>query len=214
MLKTMRKHAKYFYVLFVLVILTFIFWGVGRIDQPTSVPVAVIGEEVITVQEYWNAYQRTMDLYRDIYKEEFDEEKFNLKKEVLDSLVADGVLYVAAMQAGITVSDAELQEAITNEPAFMRDGAFNRQVYLRSLELNRITPSYYEEAKRRDLMREKMKRLVEGSVDLTPSDLEKVKGDETLRQILLESKRQAALASFIEGLKKQMRITVNEQLVS
>jgi ribosomal 50S subunit-associated protein YjgA (DUF615 family) len=63
-------------------------------------------------------------------------------------------------------------------------------------------------------MREKMKRLVEGSVDLTPSDLEKVKGDETLRQILLESKRQAALASFIEGLKKQMRITVNEQLVS
>jgi peptidyl-prolyl cis-trans isomerase D len=214
MLKSMRKHAKYFYVLFVLVILSFIFWGVGGIDQPTSVPVAVIGEDVITVQDYWNAYQRAVDLYRDIYKEDFDEEKLNLKKSVLDSLVTEGVLYVAARQAGITVSDAELQEAIVNDPEFMRDGVFNRQIYLRTLELNRMTPRYYEDSRRRDIMREKMKRLIEGSVDLTPPELEKVKGDDTLKQILLESKRQAALASFIEGLKKQMRITVNEQLVS
>jgi hypothetical protein len=214
MLKSMRKHAKYFYVLFVLVILSFIFWGVGRIDQPTGVPVAVIGDEVITVQDYWNAYQRTVDLYRDIYKEEFDEEKLNLKKNVLDSLVTEGVLYVAARQAGITVSDAELQEAITNDPEFMRDGVFNRQIYLRTLELNRITPKYYEDGRRRDIMRDKLKRLIEDSVDLAPPELEKVKGDDTLKQILLESKRQAALASFIEGLKKQMRITVNEQLVS
>lgn len=214
MLKSMRKHAKYFYVLFVLVILSFIFWGVGRIDQPSTVPVAVIGEETITVDEYWRAYQNTIDLYRDIYKEEFDEEKLGLKQNVLNSLVAERVLFVAAEQAGLSVSDSELQEAIMNEPAFMRDGRFNRQVYLRALELNRITPGAYEESKRRDLMGEKMKRLIEESVDLTPSELDKVKGDETLRQILLESKRQAALESFIEGLKKQMRITVNEQLVS
>jgi peptidyl-prolyl cis-trans isomerase D len=214
MLKSMRKHAKYFYVLFVLVILSFIFWGVGGIDQPSTVPVAVIGEETITVDEYWRAYQSTMDLYRDIYKEEFDEEKLGLKQNVLNSLVAERVLYVAAEQAGLAVSDSELQEAIMNEPAFMRDGRFNRQVYLRALELNRITPGAYEESKRRDLMGEKMKRLIEESVDLTPSELDKVKGDDTLRQILLESKRQAALESFIEGLKRQMRITVNEQLVS
>lgn len=214
MLKSMRKHAKYFYVLFVLVILSFIFWGVGGIDQPSTVPVAVIGEETITVDEYWRAYQNTIDLYRDIYKEEFDEEKLGLKQNVLNSLVAERVLYVAAEQAGLAVSDSELQEAIMNEPAFMRDGRFNRQVYLRALELNRITPGAYEESKRRDLMGEKMKRLIEESVDLTPSELDKVKGDKTLRQILLESKRQAALESFIEGLKKQMRITVNEQLVS
>jgi hypothetical protein len=214
MLKSMRKHAKYFYVLFVLVILSFIFWGVGGIDQPSTVPVAVIGEETITVDEYWRAYQNAMDLYRDIYKEKFDEEKLGLKQNVLNSLVAERVLYVAAEQAGLAISDSELQEAIMNEPAFMRDGRFNRQVYLRALELNRITPGAYEESKRRDLMGEKMKRLIEESVDLTPSELEKVKGDETLRQILLESKRQSALESFIEGLKKQMRITVNEQLVS
>jgi hypothetical protein len=214
MLKSMRKHAKYFYVLFVLVILSFIFWGVGGIDQPSTVPVAVRGEETITVDEYWRAYQNAMDLYRDIYKEKFDEEKLGLKQNVLNSLVAERVLYVAAEQAGLAISDSELQEAIMNEPAFMRDGRFNRQVYLRALELNRITPGAYEESKRRDLMGEKMKRLIEESVDLTPSELEKVKGDETLRQILLESKRQSALESFIEGLKKQMRITVNEQLVS
>ncbi len=33
MIKALRKHAKYFYILFFIVILTFIFWGVGSVDK-------------------------------------------------------------------------------------------------------------------------------------------------------------------------------------
>jgi peptidyl-prolyl cis-trans isomerase D len=33
MLKVMRQHAKYFYVLFFIVILSFLFWGIGTVDK-------------------------------------------------------------------------------------------------------------------------------------------------------------------------------------
>ncbi|GAB4388656.1 MAG: SurA N-terminal domain-containing protein [Thermodesulfovibrionales bacterium] len=216
MLKSMRKHARYFYVLFVLVILSFIFWGVGGVDNDTSTaPVATIGEdEKITLDEYWRTYERVLDLYREIYKEKLDPEKMKLKEQVLESLLEDRVLYLAARDAGIAVSDAELQSAITSNPAFMRDGFFNRQIYLRSLELNRMTPAQYEGAKRREMMVEKMKNLVRQSVDLSPAEIEKAGKDEALRNILLDSKRQAALDSFVQGLKTRLNVKVNYELIS
>lgn len=216
MLKSMRKHARYFYVLFVLVILSFIFWGVGGVDNDTStVPVATIGEhEKISLQEYWRSYERVLDLYREIYKEKLDPEKMNLKEQVLDSLLEERLLYLAARDAGITASDDELQAAITSNPVFMRDGEFSRRIYLRSLELNRITPAQYEASKRRELMVEKMKKLVRESVDLSPAELQKAKGDDNIRSVLLDSKRQAALDSFVEGLKARMEVKVNYELIS
>lgn len=215
MLKAMRKHAKYFYVLFVVVILSFIFWGVGTVDQPTSVPIAEVGEEKISLEEYWRAFERTADLYREIYKERFDEEmQKGLRLKVMDSLIEERVLLVAAEEAGITVSDRELQDAITTDPTFTRDGAFNKEIYLRTLELNRMTPRYFEAVKHKELMLKKMRRLVEESVDLIPSELKAVEGDETKRQALLEAKKQAALKSYVEGLKKQMDIKINLDLIT
>jgi hypothetical protein len=215
MLKAMRKHAKYFYVLFVLIILTFIFWGVGRVDNSQKLPVAQIGEtEKITLEEYWRAYERLLDVYKEIYEEKLDPDKMNLKQQVLDALIEERVLELAAEEAGITVTDGELQDAIASNPAFMRNGVFNKQIYLRSLQLNRLTPGQYEAARRRELMVEKMKRLVTASVDLSPAELKKAGEDETLRKLLLDSKKQAALRSYVAGLKARIEIKVNPELIS
>ncbi len=219
MLKAMRQHAKYFYVLFVVVILSFIFWGTGGVDQNSGAQaVAQVGEEAITSQEYWRAYDNMADLYRDIYKEEFDAEAMDLKNTVLNTLIEDRLLLIAAVEAGLEVTDKELHDSIINNPTFMRDGAFNRDVYLRTLQLNRMTPTYYEAVKRGELMLTKMRLIIEGTVDLSPSELRVLSGGEeaytALRETLLESKKNAAVKSFIEGLKKRVPITVNEQLIS
>lgn len=218
MLKAMRQHARYFYVLFVLVILTFIFWGVGNVDNSSTLSLAVIGPERISIQEFWRAYYGMYDLYKDVYKDEFDEEKQEaLKKTVLDSLVNERVLLVAAWDAGITVPDAELEDAIVNDPTFIRDGAFSSQVYENFLRLKRITPEYFESVRRRELILQKMRRLVEESVDLGPSQFGGPMGDEklagTVRKALLDKKREAALASFVEGYKRKLNIQVNAELV-
>ena len=153
------------------------------------------------------------DLYREVYKEKFDEEmQKKLKEKVLDSMVDERVMIIAASEAGIKVSDNELEDAITHDNTFIRDGAFNREVYLKTLELNRLTPPQFEESKRRELALDKMKRLVEESVDLTPFELKNL--DEQLKAQYLEAKKQAALRSFVDGLKKQIIIKTNSDLIS
>jgi hypothetical protein len=224
MLRVMRKHARYFYVLFFIVILSFIFWGVGTNDQTGGVEVvAEVGKYKITTDEYWKTYERIYRFYREIYKDTFDEEmekKLNLKEMVLDSMINERVLLIAAKDQGIRVSDDELQDVIARDPAFMRDGFFDKSVYLNRLKLNRLTPEYFESMKRQELTLNKMRQLIELSVDLTDADLNALRApgnDQVailINQSFLNEKREKAMQSYIEGLKKRIKIKVNKDLIA
>lgn len=216
MLKAMRKHAKFFYILFFIVILSFIFWGVGSVDKSTTVPVAEVEKEKISIEEYWMAYDRAREFYRNIMKERFNEEvekQMNLKQQVMDSLIDERVLLVAAKKTGITVSDKELEDAIVNDPAFMRNNRFDKDIYLRVLQLNRMTPQFFESMKRKELALNKMRRLIAESVDITDIDIAGATTDQA-KQAALFSMREAAVKSYVEGLKKEIKIKVNKQLIS
>jgi hypothetical protein len=224
MLQVMRKHAKYFYVLFFIVILSFIFWGVGTVDKTGKGDIiAEVGKYKITTDDYWHTYKRVYDFYREIYKDKFDEEmekKMNLKGNVLDSMINERVLLIAAKEADISISDEELQESITHEPAFLRNGVFDNDVYLNRLRLNMIPPVAYESSKRQELTLKKMRRLIELSVDATDinSNLKQVSGDNQLVKMLseqmLNDRKEKAVKSYIEGLKKQIKIKINKQLIA
>jgi hypothetical protein len=148
------------------------------------------------------------------------EKKMNLKGNVLDSMINEWVLLIAAKEADIGISDEELQESITHEPAFLRNGVFDKDVYLNRLRLNMITPEAYESSKRQELTIKKMRRLIELSVDVTDisSNLEKVSGDNQLVKMLseqmLNDRKEKAVRSYIEGLKKQIKIKINKDLIS
>jgi hypothetical protein len=224
MLRAMRKHAKYFYVLFFIVILSFIFWGIGRVDkQGGSNIVAEVGKYKITTEEYWKNYENIYNFYREIYRDKFDEEmekKMKLREKVLDSLIDDKVILLAAKETGFSVSNDELHEAITHEPAFMRDGVFDKNVYLNRLRLNRITVEEYENAKRQELTLMKMKRLIESSVDLPDisPDMKQLSVDEGARKMLsdtiLNQRKEMAVRSYIDGFKKKIKIKINTNLIS
>ncbi|MEW6161767.1 MAG: SurA N-terminal domain-containing protein [Nitrospirota bacterium] len=224
MLKMMRKHAKYFYVLFFIVILSFIFWGIGTVDKTGGRGiVAEVGRYKITAEEYWRTYENVSRFYREIYRDKFDEEmekKMNLKEKVLDSMIDEKVLLIAAKNAGIGISDEELHEAITHEPAFMKNGVFDKDIYLNRLRLNRITVEAYENSKRLELTLNKMRRLIELSVDVPDinSDLKKLPGDERLKKMLSEAmlneRKEKALKSYVDGLKKEIKIRINTKSIS
>ncbi|MCL4492702.1 MAG: SurA N-terminal domain-containing protein [Nitrospirae bacterium] len=222
MLKSMRKHAKFFYVLFVIVILSFVFWGVGTVDKSTAVAVAEIGKEKITIEEYWRAYERMRELYREINKgqslDEEAEKKLKLKEMVLNSLIEERILLVSARELGITVSDRELQDAITGNPRFMRDGIFRQDVYFRTLQLERQTPEMFESSERQRLMLAKMAGLIWSSVDAASIDLKGLPGDEKksdeLKQSVLLNMRSAAIKSYAGGMRQRMNVKVNMNLIS
>src|SRR5208283_5561973 len=107
MLKSMRKNARFFYGLFIIVILSFIFWGVGTVDKSGAPSVAEIGKEKITAEEFWRAYDQMRTTLRETYKDQFNEEmekKLKLKEAVLSGMIAERVLSVAAGDIGVTVT--------------------------------------------------------------------------------------------------------------
>lgn len=222
MLKIMRGHK--FFTVFILgaitivIIIVFIFWGIGPQQNPSSVVVAKIDNKRITLAEYEQAYQLTYRRAREIYQDEEEIKKLNLKERVLDELIDNIILMSTAKSAGIKVTNEELQETIINEPAFQKDGVFDKEIYTRRLRLNRLTPQMYETALRDDLLLDKMRRLIGEGASLTAEEtkiLDSMPGDKAqLTGAFLFAKRGLTIKAYVEGLKRQKRITVNKEFIS
>lgn len=221
MLKVMRKNAKFFYVFFFLIIITFIFWGANPDDgsRQTQRPVITVGDQRVEVEQYWRAYDRVIDVYRQVSPDALTEPfRVKLKDRVLNDLLTQEVLYAAAQQRGLMVTDKELQESIMAESAFQDNGVFNRDLYMNTIKANRLTPKAYEALTRRTLMIARMRHLVTDAVSLTPTDMAIMPDDPEIRKSLtetvLEGKREAALRSYVDGFKKSLKVEINKDLIA
>ncbi len=201
-----------------MIIIVFIFWGVGpQVDKAQSI-VAQVNSKKITPEEYERAYANAYRRAWDMYQNEEEIKKLNLKIKVLDELIDNIVLMSAAKKAGLTVTEKELQETIMNEPAFQTDGVFNKEIYARRLKLNRMSPAMYENAIQNELLLNKMRLLIAETADLTTDELNilnSIKGDKgQLSGFLLYAKRELAIKAYVEGLKRRMKVTINKEFIS
>ncbi len=165
MLKFMRKHATGYMIkaMFALIIVVFIFWGVGAYRGGEKT-LAEVGPYKISVTEYQQAYQRLLNFYRMIYKDQLDEKmmtELKLKDRALDQLVDRYLLLIKASEMNIRVSDEEFADHLASTDAFKRDGKFNKAVYLEVLKRNGVDPKAYEESEKQSLLVSKMLRILE-----------------------------------------------------
>jgi hypothetical protein len=141
-----------------------------------------------------------------------------LKERVLDSMVVNRVLLIAARENGITVSDDELNDAIRNDPGFQRDGYFDINVYRNRLRLSRVSPEEFETSKRQELLAEKTRRMIELAATVPVEALQKVPGDEktaeALRQAMTNQAREETLKAYLDAFQKKIRIKINRDLIS
>jgi len=222
MLEFMRKNAKFFYVFFFLIIISFVFFYAKVPTSNYQDPVvAKVDGFKIKLSEYWRTYENLREYYRNIYRGKFDqkmEEKLKLQEKAMDALIEDRLLLKKAIDLGLRVTDRELQEAIINNPLFQKDGVFRRDIYEYTLRANRLTPAEYEAAKRRELLLEKVRNLIMDAVTLSEEDLRalNIKDKKILEQIkgaLLASKREMVYKSYLEGMKKETRIEIKWDLI-
>jgi peptidyl-prolyl cis-trans isomerase D len=221
MLEIMRSH-KFFSVFLltaitVMIIITFVFWGIGPNTTPSAGFVAQVEDEKITLDEYWRAYDNEYRRLRDTYSEE-EIKKLDIKNRVLEALIDRKVLIIAARKAGMVVTKEELREVIASNPYFQRDGVFDPNVYTKALKLNRMTPKTFEEGLKEDILFQRMSRLIGETAELTPGErkiLESIKGDsDQLTQLFLATKADLTIKAYVEGLKQTMRIRINENIIS
>jgi len=229
MLESMRKHMSWMmWVIVGLVTVTFLFFGIYP-SATSGRTVAKVDGYVITSDELNRVYKNMYESYRQVLKEQFDENfAKSIKSQALRELIAHRLLIEEAQRMGLRVTDEELQAYIMRIPAFNIDGKFDKKSYDFYLDRINMTPAMFESSQREYLLRQKLERLVEDAVSVTdaelsaayasknlkakPRDFEKNKA--VFRQTYLAEKRREALNAFVKGLQNKASIHINEKVLS
>lgn len=178
MLEYIRSSAQSFgvKVAFGVIILVFVFWGVGNFnDSDYSNVVAVVNGEPIVAVEFEKAYHNAEEyLLRNnpgLTREELA--KRHLGRQVLRDLIQDTLLAQEAARGGIVVSPQEMRLAVEQMKIFQDDrGRFDPDAYRRVLASQRMSPAQYEQNLYRQLLRDKMFSLVTAPAWVAPDEAE------------------------------------------
>lgn len=145
---------------------------------------AVVGQSIITSRDFFTAYDKLCQFYKNRGELNPELEK-QLGQKALDSMVDKQVALVAAAAMGITASEKEIENDISHDPNFMKNGRFDEQVYLSRLKLNRLTPEQFKKEKGEEMIIAKFSSNTKGNP------------------------REA-----IEEQKKKISITINQELIN
>lgn len=160
MLKYMRKYATGYLIkaLFGIIIIVFIFWGVGSFKEGDRV-VAKVGPYTVTAMEYHETYERLMNFYRTLYKDRLDDDvmkELKIKEKTMDELVDKYAMLIEAKRLGLRVTHQEFSEYINGIKAFHRDGKFDPKVYVEMLKRNKMDPNKFEESEKGRMLMAKL----------------------------------------------------------
>ncbi|MGH7785794.1 MAG: SurA N-terminal domain-containing protein [Candidatus Binatia bacterium] len=167
----MRKSADSFVlkILFVIIVLVFLFWGVGSMRNGPVEYAARINDQVVTPREFDRAYQNLSNAYRNMAPQGLPAEF--LRGQTMAQLVSTELLIQEAQRLGLSVDESELRDSIATIPAFQVDGRFNKENYLEVLRLNGLKPGDFEGTQRRQLLAAKVQNIVRSGVHVSDAEL-------------------------------------------
>ena len=165
MLNIFRKHATSWLikVALFLIVIVFIFWGGYSYRSKQENQIARVDDHYISMMEYYQMYNRTLDMYKRQMGSAFSEDlirQFDLKKKTLGSLIDRYLVLKAGDQLGLTATTREIQERVMEDPSFQTDGKFDRDLYVRLLRHNRLSPEMFEQRLTSDLTTMKVETYV------------------------------------------------------
>ena len=176
MLDFMRKHAQSWMIKAALgaVVVVFVFWGIWAPHEGRQRELLKIGDRMITVAEARNYYQNMRDRYQSLYGERFTEEmakKLNLKERAVKDLVNRILLLQEARRLGLRVTDEEMEASIHSNPAFQKDGLFDKATYTRALQRARLATQDFEGSQKEMLLINKLQGLILSSVMVSDQEV-------------------------------------------
>ena len=161
MLDPMRRYAQSWgiKIVFGLIILVFVFWGVGSFRGDKATVLATIDGQPVLIKDFEKAYQEGLRVVKsknpNITDKELQEGGF--RWQVFNNMLISRLLEEQAKKLGVTVSSDELRAEIAKIPAFQnKDKKFDPQRYENLLKANDVTPGEFEADFRQNLLLEKL----------------------------------------------------------
>lgn len=176
MLDVIRANAQSWGVkiAFGIIILVFVFWGVGSFTGgPTTVALTVNGEP-ITIQQFQSEYELFERQVRS-QMPGLDAEALKAMRvgpRVAQQLVMRALLEQEAKRAGVMVTPQELRRIIEEIPAFHNaEGRFDPEAYVRMLKAQRDSPGRFEARLRDQLLMEKLQQEITAGVFVSEAEV-------------------------------------------
>ena len=154
-------HGKVFKILFWIIILSFIYAGVGNylIPRLDNSP-AKIGDYKIGVEQWNGQYQdQTRQLQRQYgaaVSKLFENPEYvkAMRLQVLERIIDNVALSTVTLDQGIRVGDEQVKDAIRKEKAFFKDGKFNNDLFVASVKNMGSSPDHFAEQIRASLVQD------------------------------------------------------------
>lgn len=162
MITWMQRHRKYLVITIWISTIAFIgagFVGWGQYNYGDKAgAVAKVGSISITSAELQKSYSNLFNQYNQLFQGKFDEKQakqFGLQRQALRQLVNQALVLNLSKSYGMVITDEELWNVIKSQPAFAKEGTFNKAVYAETLKQNHLTIKEYEESMKKELLIQK-----------------------------------------------------------
>ncbi len=160
-------------IIFGIIIVVFIFWGVGNMSRGSAHSVASVNGRNISLKEFSEEVSRQFEAARDQQPDLATNPDLReaFKKEVLQLLVRRSVIQQEAERLGIAVSPPELLRYIEKSGWFQDSaGKFSKEKYLERLKAMGHAPGDFEEAARNEILEGKLQAYIASSVNVTETE--------------------------------------------
>ncbi|MBU0729735.1 MAG: SurA N-terminal domain-containing protein [Proteobacteria bacterium] len=177
MLDLMRRKAQspYLQATVVIIILVFIFWGVGTNQGNGPNIVASVNGDNISFEEYKRTYDRAYNQMREQFGGNIPAsllENLDIKNQVVEQLIQQALVHQGAQEMNILISKRELQDKILEMEAFKNQDRFDIKLYKEILAGSKMTEADFEASLRYDLLTTKVIATLSRFSSLAPGDVE------------------------------------------
>jgi peptidyl-prolyl cis-trans isomerase D len=177
MLEFLRNKAQspYLQATVVIIILVFIFWGVGSNQSGGRDVVATVNDQTISIREYQQAYDRLTNQYREQFGGQLPPQLFaalGIKEMALEQLIEQKLIRQGALDMGVKVSEEEVRQTIHEMEVFRTAGSFDIDRYKEVLSASRIPTADFEAGIRSDLLMQKVMTLMGGFGRVSEREIE------------------------------------------
>lgn len=185
MLDRMRRHKAWLKWTLALAGFALLVLGFPLIQPPPETPgtltdvLAQVGDQEITVGEFQTLFRRQLQSYQVQSGGEITADllrSMGIDRQLLQQVIDEYAALQEAARLGVTVSDAEVREAIVSLPAFQQDGEFiGEAAYLQMLRMQQppLSPADFEENVRRSLMLQRLQAALTDWITVSDDDVER-----------------------------------------
>jgi len=175
MLEFIRQNAQSWgiKVLFGIIILVFVFWGVGSFRGNQKKVLATVNQREIGTKEFFRVYEQQLQQMRqqqgDVSYEQLKQMDF--KQQVFQRMVDSMLLLDQARELGMFATSTEIRGTVMNMDVFKGENqSFDSARYEALLRANQMTPAQFEADVQTDLVRQKLQSYVLSPVQVADSE--------------------------------------------